>query len=520
MTNLPSWAMVEAGICRDCGGIDFLFTTSVACQLPNDIYYKPYIACVNCHMRMFRSYSSYMSDELVVLVDYLKNNKPEVTVANYPVIATYLRCYDCGGPETSDELLVPAHKQNDSTIIVQVHPRCRTHVRCCGRDIIIGRSYRDYGIEGATRHDGLESAHTVNFEGNDKCDTCLEAILDDRGDSLDDYFVCEYCNSFRHTDIRTYVGHGAYCERCVDAFRYNCDDCGRAYWDGDDHDCDPDYNSDSPIHDYSYKPMPFFFPPKSNTNERLYFGVELEVESRRGTRSDCAEYVQQALGSRAYLKYDGSLDNGFEIVTHPHTLDELRKEFAFDAFASFREKGLRSWNTTTCGLHVHVSRDAFGIAYDNRTDDFVHYEQVTRSRMSHELRFIKLIYDNQVQVCKLAGRTSGYAHFHDKGNLAAKVRSDGFDRHVAVNTENNDTLEVRVFKGSLKPERVIGAVEFVHAGVEYTRNLKVSGKNRALSWLAFCGYVHTNQEQYPNLYSLMLRTFNQERDMELSNSDD
>jgi hypothetical protein len=102
----------------------------------------------------------------------------------------------------------------------------------------------------------------------------------------------------------------------------------------------------------------------------------------------------------------------------------------------------------------------------------------------------------------------------------AKVRSGGYDRHVAVNTENSETLEVRVFKGSLMPERVLGCIEFVHSGVEYTRNLKVTGKNHALSWLAYCGYVHTNQEQYPNLYALMLKTFNQERDIEPLNDDD
>jgi hypothetical protein len=52
------------------------------------------------------------------------------------------------------------------------------------------------------------------------------------------------------------------------------------------------------------------------------------------------------------------------------------------------------------------------------------------------------------------------------------------------------------------------ALEFVHSAVEYTRDLKVNGKNHALSWLAFSGYVHANQEQYPNLFAFMAQSFN------------
>jgi hypothetical protein len=56
-----------------------------------------------------------------------------------------------------------------------------------------------------------------------------------------------------------------------------------------------------------------------------------------------------------------------------------------------------------------------------------------------------------------------------------------------------------VFKGSLKKERVLSALEFVTASVEYTRNLKVNATNKALSWAKFVSYVVANEELYPNL---------------------
>jgi hypothetical protein len=123
---------------------------------------------------------------------------------------------------------------------------------------------------------------------------------------------------------------------------------------------------------------------------------------------------------------------------------------------------------------------------------------------------MKLIYDNQRQVERIAGRSSiHYANFADKGNLVQKVKygNQSNGRMSAVNTENSETIEVRVFKGSLRKERVLSAIEFVHASVEYTRNIKVTSKNLALSWINFTGYVGINAELYPNLVTIMSESF-------------
>jgi hypothetical protein len=64
-----------------------------------------------------------------------------------------------------------------------------------------------------------------------------------------------------------------------------------------------------------------------------------------------------------------------------------------------------------------------------------------------------------------------------------------------------------VFKGSLRKERVLSAIEFVTASVEYTRDLKVTSKNQALSWLRFTAYVSQNLETYPNLALIMSESF-------------
>jgi hypothetical protein len=220
--------------------------------------------------------------------------------------------------------------------------------------------------------------------------------------------------------------------------------------------------------------------------------------------------VQDILGSRAYMKDDGSLSDGFEIVTHPHTLSDYQTEFNWDFIPKLKREGFRSWNTDTCGLHVHVSRTAFGEGNIMWNTPNNQRDQLILRRQAHELRFMKLIYDNQRQVERIAGRSgNSYATFQDKGKLIPKLKygNQSSGRYSAINTENDATLEVRVFKGSLRKERVLSALEFVTASVEYTRSLKVTANNQALSWLRFTAYVSDNMETYPNLALIMSESF-------------
>lgn len=350
-----------------------------------------------------------------------------------------------------------------------------------------------------------DSVVTMSFEkylGMSRCEPCVKNLIEEWGGEHK-FFYCDQCESYEDLSESNTYNSVRYCESCYRDCVYECDDCSEQYWHSDDHDCNDVGNL---IHDYSYRPRPHFF-----GEGNYHFGFELEVETRHDSRRDGAEYVIDRLGTHAYLKQDGSLDNGFEIVTHPHTLDEYQKKFNWSCMTGLGERGYRSWNTRTCGLHVHVSRTAFG--------NVTKRSEILKSQ-AHELRFIKLIYDNQRQIERLAGRSSNYAKFNDKGNLTARVKyGTQDDRYEAVNSQNEQTLEVRVFKGSLKPARILSAIELVHASVEYTRDLKVTGRNRALQWINFVRFVADNETTYPNLVPAIQRTF--DNDVEpMSDSND
>jgi hypothetical protein len=267
------------------------------------------------------------------------------------------------------------------------------------------------------------------------------------------------------------------------------------------------------IHDYSYRPDAIFH--STNKDERLFFGIEIEVEAKDDLRAS-AEYAHQLESmDLAYLKHDGSLNNGFEIVTHPMSHDFFKNE-AGDFFAVMEglrsQAGIRvkSWDTRTCGLHIHISRTGF-------------------SGGAHMHRFLNLVYSNPEFYSTLAGRTSDqWAKFTDiikreyarnsEGDRIPDLNNGGYqietkrtfkhkldternsDRYSAVNTLNRETLEMRIFRGSVNGDTIKSQLDLAHASVEYTRTLTVQDVTQgALTADNFMWYIFKNESLYPEL---------------------
>lgn len=469
------YGYLELGICRRCSSPQHLFVSSVEERTQDGV-------CARCWTAWF-------------------NHDAVPTSDQFPIMATGNRCQACLHPEIVGDAkwgLIDSHLADGRLIA--------THVRCAQSSCdtcdtnYASMSQRPWRTTAERTQDVYNYQDFTEYnrvDGDTRCTTCLEKFYEENG-GQDNFFYCENCDD---TVRLSYTGHfnsTRYCQDCLNDNVYECDECGVEYWDGYHDDCSANDDDESVIHNYSYRPRPYFI-----GSGKYHLGFELEVEARNGSRYEGAEIAQDTLGATAYMKDDGSLSDGFEIVTHPHTLEKYQKEFKWEVLTKLKAEGYRSWNTSSCGLHVHVSRTAFGTADINR-------EAAILARQSHELRFMKLIYDNQRQVERIAGRSNNnYASFQDKGRLVRKVKygNQSNGRYSAINTENDSTIEVRVFKGSLRKERVLSALEFVTAAVEYTRDLKVTSKNQALTWLAFTGYISNNLETYPNLALIMGESF-------------
>jgi hypothetical protein len=190
------------------------------------------------------------------------------------------------------------------------------------------------------------------------------------------------------------------------------------------------------------------------------------------------------------LKHDGSLDDGFEIVVQPRSLESWR-DFAPEfgrALLDLRSQGFRAWNNSHCGLHVHTSK----IAYDG---------------VSHVTRFGLLFARNEEPWIKISGRdtrTEGhnYASFSSlrRGGVANKAKGLYPTAHEdAVNlfSSGQPTTESRIYRPSLAGSgRTIAAIEFQHAAIEYTRNLTARDVAAGyLRWSEFTRYIA--EHEYP-----------------------
>lgn len=474
------------------------------CWMPNHMFVDSSFQrefCSKCHKEYGANYDGYP-----VLIPSPITHSIMSDTSKY--------CLVCELPEFADDpryVRVEALLSDKETVIMAHRACTRTPCDQCDTRYanVVNRQWHQIYFIPTAQFNSITS-----IEGSDYCDSCVDEFWKENDES--DYFNCECCDWLTNYNNSGWYNGTRYCVGCIDNNVYNCNNCDQQLWDGNDHDCTEDEDDDSSlIHSYSYKPSPYFF-----GEGKYHFGFELEVEARGNGRFDGATIAQNTLGGHAYLKEDGSLTDGFEIVTHPHTLEKYHNEFNWGVLDKLKDEGFRSWNTGTCGLHVHISRTAFGEGDPWDRNNRPMRSQLLLKRQSHELRFMKLIYDNQRQVERISGRSSQrYASFQDKGNLVQKVKygNQGNGRFSAINTENDATIEVRVFRGSLRKERVLSAIEFVHASVEYTRSIKVTSKNHALSWLKFTGYVADNAELYPNLVTIMSESF--DRDISTDSDD-
>jgi hypothetical protein len=320
--------------------------------------------------------------------------------------------------------------------------------------------------------------------------------------------VTNCSNTYDQDSGSNYVDDNTYCDSCYEDNCYYCDDCNESFTYDNRCACNTDDDEQRPegrccqavmrgrfVHDYNCKPTPIF---KGTSKHKMYLGFELEVEFKSDTVG-VAQHTAIALDGIAYLKHDGSISNGFEIVTHPHTHQTYRENstMLWDTIETLRSQyGGRSWDTDTCGLHIHLSRNGF-------------------SSGAHLHRFIAFVYHNAPHMMKFAGRKTRFARFNDVYtfdeydrpvfSIKHKVGNPdrySSERYSAVNTQNEHTIELRFFRGTMKTSGVLSALDLAQAMVEYTRELRLDDvKLGALSWDWFADYVVSNNGLYPDLYS-------------------
>lgn len=293
-------------------------------------------------------------------------------------------------------------------------------------------------------------------------------------DCLDGYTQCSGCQEyFSDVYIDMANRNSSYCADCsVD--RVRCYECGDiictddAYCDEyeDEYYCSACWydGGHGLIHSYGYKPEPIFC-GVDDSHYPMYMGVELEID-KGDNRSGCAHDLI-AVCNDIYLKEDGSLYDGIEIVSHPATFTYHDEVLPWKKLMDIAlSHGFKSHEAGTCGLHIHVSRTAFGVSTprqdlniakllvlaNNMWDQLVLLSRRNYRQLDNYARKVELEVGDNDSEDEIVGKAKNCSH---KG------------RFFAVNLENYSTVEFRLYRGTLKYETFLATLQLTKAMRDY-----------------------------------------------------
>lgn len=303
------------------------------------------------------------------------------------------------------------------------------------------------------------------------CDDC----------ACDDAFWCEGCEewySLQEYESYTAPNGMTYCESCFDDTCTICARCGEVIWrddsywsdDYDDYLCEDCYDRCSrgrAIHDYGYKPRAEFHSRKGvydripETDHDLYFGIEDECD-KGDDASACAEKIQ-SITDALYIKHDGSLDCGFEIVTHPCTLAYHMYEMPWKHICKTAlADGFKSHDARTCGLHVHVGVGQMASNYDEQRNIVGRIVLLVDRHWDALVKFSRR-HENQLSHWAVRPSISHATRTADTW-IQDALRTRRAGRYQAINLTNldgNNTIEFRLFNGTLKRDTIIATLQFL-----------------------------------------------------------
>jgi len=274
-------------------------------------------------------------------------------------------------------------------------------------------------------------------------------------------YECENCGTYLESSEVCEFRDGIYCCECYDEL------------------------IDEKIEDSHYRPLPRF--KKMERDDDLFMGFELEVEmddERDRKSSQLTNYLEgEGVADVFYLKEDGSLDNGFELVSHPITLNYLRKKLKMKKILKWLKQNKFETNYN-CGLHVHIN------------EKFLSKEDIIKLRAFFSL--------NKESLFKFSHRddiNNDYCQYEEFDMDMFLDEEEQEDRYWALNLNTGqNTVEVRIFSGTLDENRFLGYLEFVDSLVRYCKKNSlekvVQYGDSSKSWEYFMNYLTKYKRKY------------------------
>ena len=407
-----------------------------------------------------KSYCTDCYSTHIVICDYCGKEvaKDAVTVAGDKKVCDtcfgdhYVTCDDCGVPVLKTE----AQQYYDDELCQYCYSNKTIVCSACGTQV---------PMSSVTYVEGKPYCFTCCEEHTVECDFCHTRININNAYADEYIYLCSDC----------YLHHYVTCDACRN-FVIRNDAVSR----GNNIYCPECYPSRT-IHDYSYKPVPRFYGGKDEND--IFMGVELEVDNGGENETNGQKVLSIANKEYpyVYIKHDGSLSNGFELVSYPATIQWHMTRTPWEAILKkLKSMNYRSHDSRTCGLHVHISRKAFGTDAEEQDMNIMKLLYFVEKFWSKMVRFSRR---NEDQLQRWARR---YGMKNTPKELLDTAKHS--ERYYAVNLRNEKTVEIRMYRGTLNYNSFIATLQFTHELVRILRELTVD-EVATISWDAFVGRI-------------------------------
>lgn len=290
--------------------------------------------------------------------------------------------------------------------------------------------------------------------------------------------MCQNCYHERYTD----------CNKCgktieiKDAYEtrsghYLCKECNKRHWV-------------LPYH-YDYPLIEFYGDNKNNSVP--FMGFELEVDCGGEDNGNVAKIMpmlnrEDSGKIFAYCSHDSSINNGFEIITQPATMQYHYSimDVYNRAIQKLKAMGYASHETTTCGFHVHFNRTFFG---DDERACIRKLIIITEKFWNELCIFARRPERRLTHYAKKMPKTMEISEYMEKAN-----RSGEHEYHYfALNIANSSTIEFRMFRGTLNLNTIMATLQLVNNMVVMAKT-KTEAEVRAMRFEDLL--TNANQRKY------------------------
>lgn len=374
-----------------------------------------------------------------------------------------------------------------------------------------------------------------------KCRECGEWYPADEMEEYGDEWVCDDCRDryyihcsdcgclVRENDDNYYttVAGEDICEDCYCAHYFRCDSCGEIYHNdqlyrlNDEYLCEHCYEENSRndgVLDYhEFRRRHGYYPhlAEGESGAIVCYGVELEVDKGK-FRSDAFDKWTEDDGL-IHFEHDGSLSScGVECITQPCSLRFHQERMEWDKLcAKLLDQDFRSNDTDTCGLHVHMSRAMIPknslIMLDVWINRWMLWRDIARRDDIYSGR-----YDDRKTWHDALNESVSELPSHRVTPLVKKMaKACCCSRYQPLNfcTNNRgETVEVRIFKGTLRSETVLGILESLDAVIKFAGTQRMRDIYELKQPERFLAYVEEHKAEYPHVFPMLNRLAKERRE--------